>query len=180
MKAGNHHRLAGQRGRARGTTLLEIVITMAIMSIGMLGFFSLHIRALSTSKSSLTMSQALALASALQDGLQGLPYTPTLIHPALQPCDPPTTDPIGDLCRPSPPVPVNKAGNQNTALGPLVFYPSYAVQIVPNAVNQNLIMITVRVRYPAEDGRCPACQSADLQTGWKAVTLTSMRAMTAY
>ncbi len=153
---------------------------MAIMSVGMLGFFSLHIRALSTSKSSLAMSQALALASALQDGLQSLPFTPNLVHSALQPCDPPTSDPIGDLCRPSPVVPVNKAGNQDTRLGPLVFYPSYAVQVVPNAVNQHIIQITVRVRYPAEDGRCPSCQSADLQSGWKAVTLKSMRAMTAY
>jgi len=153
---------------------------MAIMSIGMLGFFTLHIRALHTSKSSLAMSQAVSIASSLQDGLMSLPFTPSFTHPALQPCKPMNSDPIGDLCWPTSPFPVNKAGNQDTRIGPLVFFPSYQIQVVPNAMNQNLLLITVRVRYPAEEGRCPGCQAADLRLGWKAVTLTSMRAMTAY
>ncbi len=116
-------RPTGHREQLRGTTLLEIVITMAIMSIGMLGFFTLHIRALHTSKTSLSMSQAVSIASALMDGLQSLPYTPNTTHAALQPCEPLNSDPIGDLCWPNPPVPVNKVGNQDTRLGPLLFTP---------------------------------------------------------
>lgn len=156
----------------RGTTLLEIVITMAIMTIGMLGFFTLHFRALQTSKSSVSMSQAVSIASAIQDSLQALPYSPETANlKQWGQCSDMGTDALSDFCHSLPAV--DKIGRSVGAGDNFSLYPSYYVGKTADAQ----LLIMVRVRYPAEDGRCPSC---GFRQGWKAVDLTSMRSMTAY
>lgn len=166
-----------QRWRARGTTLLEIVITVAIMTIGMLGYFTLHIRSFQVSGSALTMTQAASLAGALQDELLAIPYTDPDVPPAaLDPsqCAPSTTpDSLADLPCPSANSYINAEGRKD-AHG--AFFRSYSTASINSDPKQ--IEITVRVRYKAEDGRCAGCSA--YQSGYKAITTRIVRTRSAY
>lgn len=151
--------------KVRGTTLLEIVITMAIMTVGMLGFFTLHFRSLQTSKASVWMSQAVSIASALQDSLQALPYSPKTANLGQwEPCPDMGTDALSDYCHKLDAV--DKIGRKTSEDDNFALHPSYYV----NKTIDSQLLIMVRVRYPSED----------VMAGWKAVNLTSMRSMTAY
>jgi hypothetical protein len=178
----------------RGTSLLEIVITMAIVTIGLLGFFTLHIRSSQTSSSAAIMIQASAVAAALQDQLQAIPLTPSAVtvDPTMNACTTSTAkkDPLADLCFPGAltgaanavPQPINVFGTRDATQAPLIFYPSWDVEWVqgpsaPETVPRQ-VRITVRVRYPSEEGRCPSCGL--YQAGWKAITTSTYRTYAAY
>lgn len=173
-----------RRGRTgeRGTTLLEIIVTVAIVTVGMLGYFTMHIRSFQVSGSSSAMSQAASLASAMQDQLLAVPYDNYAELNAaltLDACTTPTdVPPVEDLCKKKT-TPINAKGVADTKG---VFWRSYQVEKDPQSLDddQPALLITVRVRYPAEDGRCPTCTTVALRQGWKAVTTRVRRTVAAY
>ena len=169
----------------RGTTLLEIVITVAIMTIGMLGFFTLHMRSFATSANAATMTQAAAYASALQDQLMTIPLPKNFVSmnlASMQNCGPITVDSLADLCRQVDVMGANGEVLATAGAETKGFHRSYQVQHLPETemAGQTVsrVQITVRVRYPSDGGRCDNC--ATFKRGWKAVTMSSMRTIAAY
>lgn len=166
-----------RRHRARGTTLLEIMIAMVVVTVGMLGYFSLHIRSSRMAQSAVRTSQATSVGGAYQDSLLAVPFNPTTQGDGttgayFTSCTVVPADRLADLCSPQQ---VNVLGTTNVNDGPLVFRRSWSSRII-NGPAQPMVEYRVRVRYAAEDGRCPDCLTN--KVGYKAVTLTSIRSMT--
>lgn len=166
------------RASQRGITLIEIVITVAIMTVGMLGYFTLHFRALQLNSSTSNTAQATTLALAVQDSLQSIAFTPETLADSttgayFADCGPITTDRLANLCRAL--ATVNEQGTTDTQDGPLIFNRSYHVTSVAGTTPP-MFRVTVRVRYPAEDGRCPDCSG--FKTGFRAISLTTYRTQT--
>lgn len=170
-------RRAHQVGRQRGTTLLEIMIAVVVVTVGMLGYFTLHIRSNRMASSAIRTSQATAVASAFQDSLLAIPFNPSTQADGttgayFTSCNVTPVDKLADLCGAQN---VNVLGTTNTTDGPLLFRRSWSSRIINGPV-QPMVEYKVRVRYTAEDGRCPECLSN--QVGYKALTLTAIRATT--
>lgn len=62
------------RRSARGFTLIEVMIALAVLLVGMLGLMRLQILGLSWNQSARTQSRAMELALELRAGLEQLPY----------------------------------------------------------------------------------------------------------
>ena len=171
---------------ARGVTLVEIVISIAILTIGLLGYFSLHIRALQLASSASVSSQANNVAIGVQDMLQSLPFTADTLPDLYVDCGELPSNSVADLCYVPEPAAVNESGEgvPNPVEGQRVFYRSWLVEPVSASADPNApgkVRIVVRVRYPDALARCPDCGTgSELSQGWGAVTLVSYRTAAAY
>jgi len=179
--------LHSRRPSEGGATLLEILIAMTVVTVGMLGYFTLHIHALQLNGSAAIQMEAMNIAVSTMDMLVAMPYSTSAPLTQEYTADP--GNPVDDLAGPLDAV--NAFGTRDGGQGPVRYFRSYNVEELtpdeqPTAVGQtipessaNQLLITVRVRYPAEDGRCPDCSSAH-QQGWKAVTTYTKRTLSAY
>lgn len=164
----------------RGTTLLEILIAVVVITTGMLGFFTLHIRSHRVAASAQRTAQATALASSKQNSLMAIPFSSTLSAagqvPTLFPsCGSwPPVDRLADLCNVET---VNAMGTTNPSQGLLIFRRSWAVVVADGESGQSTLDMMVRVRYSAEDGRCPECTNSSLKVGYKALTVRTLRSL---
>lgn len=161
----------------QGATLLEILIALVVVSVGMMGYFILHIQASRTSGESSNLSQATSIAMALQDSLLSVPYTQsTLDEPSLSKyfssCGALPTYPVANLCNVESAV--NAVGTTNPAQGRLEFARSW--HVTPDGTNPTLLRYVVRVRYSPGAERTVDCATST--TGCKAVTLSTVRSPT--
>jgi type IV pilus assembly protein PilV len=62
------------RRSARGTTLIEVMIALAVLLVGMLGLMRFQVLGLSWNSSARAQSRAMELALELRAGLEQLPY----------------------------------------------------------------------------------------------------------
>lgn len=173
-------RVMGQNRTQRGTTLLEILIAVVVITTGMLGFFTLHIRSHRVAASAQRTAQATALASSKQNALMAIPFSSTLTSAGLVPtlfpsCGSwPPVDRLADLCNVET---VNAMGTTNPSQGQLIFRRSWAVVVADGESGQSTLDMMVRVRYSAEDGRCPECTNSSLKVGYKALTVRTQRSL---
>jgi prepilin-type N-terminal cleavage/methylation domain-containing protein len=86
-------------GRQKGFTLVEIMIAMAIFSVGFLAVGSMQISAINANASSRLRTEATALASELSERLMMLPYDDAFLTPGIHPDDFPMPTGFDDKSR---------------------------------------------------------------------------------
>ena len=79
QRAAERRRLA-QRMNARGVTLLEVMISMAVFAIGMVGLAHMHVIASGSNARAAKLDRANQLAAELMEYLASLPFD----HPLLE------------------------------------------------------------------------------------------------
>lgn len=165
------------RAELRGATLLEILIALVVVSVGMMGYFILHIQASRTSGESSNLAQATSIAMALQDSLMSVPYSEkTFSEPTLAKyftsCGALPSNPVANLCNVESAV--NAVGTTNAAQGRVEFARSW--HVVQDTTNPSLYRYVVRVRYSPGAQRTTDCVSSSI--GCKAVTFSTVRSPT--
>lgn len=73
MNAGRHHLRIGsaQKARQRGLTLMEILVTLVVLAVGLLGIAGLHLAGMRSSFDGYLRTQAVNLAKETADRLRG-------------------------------------------------------------------------------------------------------------
>lgn len=85
---------------ARGMTLIEVMIAMAILAIGLLAMWQLHVVGITSNAAARRRTAATAIAAELAQGLERLAFTDPLLNP-MGTAGPTPPTPFGQLVDPS-------------------------------------------------------------------------------
>lgn len=138
------------RGSRRGFTLIEIMISAAIMGFALVAMIAMHSQAVRSNMHAKRMTDCTYLAQAQMEQLHALPWTNNTTPSTLQDAGSSTTSPWAYFEHPSSGAqpPARSAGNNptsNYAFGPRAYYVSWDIEIMDT--NSTWLKMMVRCQY---------------------------------